>query len=359
MNNRNQCINVCKGIACELVVINYFYGTGTLGRVEYAISHIGVPFFFLVSGFFLYDKQGGLSLRRLFKKVQHIIYLFVIHFSLYFIDNCFQKYVLNGNNMTLSSLFRDLGGILSCSALKSMVIWSTSLIGKGQWFLIALIEAYIFFLVLVLFRMEKFIAKYGHIIAVALFAIHIPVRMVLIKYGILSVGEMLLSTSASVRNVWFNALPFMLLGISIRNGKLKVSGSKKLIYIGGIALAISVFESFLINRIMAPENVSCVLYFGTIVAVVSFFIYSVYTPQGINNHLLEYIGDKLSMIIYFIHPLVGFYILRVDLWKNLILKNLLPFIVMIITTWISYVIYKLFNKIKLIRKALLCNKNLY
>ena len=346
MANRNQCIDVFKGIACELVVLNHFYGTGILGDIEYTISHIGVPFFFLVAGFYLYDQQGGLSIKRLLKKACHIFYLFVIHFSLYFMDNCFQKYLLNGNEMTWNALFYDLRGILSASALKSMAIWSTSLMGKGQWFLIALIETYLIFIVLILFRIEKGMSKHGYVIAAVLFAVHIPVRMFLIKSGITTVGEMPLNAAASVRNVWFDALPFMFTGLAIRKSDIEISNPQKFIYIGLIAVAISIVESFLTVRIMFPASVSCVLYLGTIVAVVSFFIYSVYSVQEKINQFWQYIGDKLSLLIFFIHPLVGFYILRSNLWDNSILRNLLPMIVMIITTGISYIIYNIWIKMK-------------
>lgn len=346
MIDRNQSINVFKGIACELVVLNHYYGTGILGNIEYNISHIGVPFFFLVAGFYLYDYQGELSIKRLLKKAGHICCLLVVHFSLYFIDNCFQKYVLNGNEMTWKALLHDLGGVLSTSVLKSMVLWSTSIMGTGQWFLIALIEAYLFFGLLIFLRTEKRIFRHGYAIAAVLFVVHIPVRMILIKSGLMSVGEMPLTASAAVRNVWFYALPFMFIGISIRKKGLKICNPRQCIYIGLIAVAISIVESFLTIQIMLPESVSCVLYLGTIVAAVSFFIYCVNLPQGMKNQFLKYIGDKLSMIIFFIHPLVGFYILRIGLWDNLVLRNLLPIIVMIITTTISYAIYNMWAKIK-------------
>ena len=67
------------------------------------------------------------------------------------------------------------------------------------------------------------------------------------------------------------------------------------------------------------------------------------------NPFWQYIGDKLSIIIFFIHPLVGFYVSRVNLWDHFILANLLPLVVMIITTGVSYVIYNLYVKIKMLR----------
>ena len=348
MEQRNQCINVFKGIACELVVMNHYYGTGLLGKAEYAISHIGVPFFFLVAGFYLYDQQGELYVKRLYKKICHIFYLLIIHFSLYFIDNCIQKYVIYGNNVTVGSFFYDLREILSVSSLKSMVVWSTSIMGKGQWFLIALIEAYLVFVVLILLQVEESIAENGCAVAAVLFTLHIPARLILIKSGIMTVGDMPLSSAASVRNAWLDALPFMFLGVFIRK-RLKISTPKKYLYIGLIATLISVAESFLTIKVMFPQNVSCVLYLGTIVAVASFFIYSVYSPHERKNPFWQYIGDKLSIIIFFIHPLVGFYVSRVNLWDHFILANLLPLVVMIITTGVSYVIYNLYVKIKMLR----------
>ena len=55
MAKENITISFLKGIACILVVLNHFHGSGTGGDVVYAISHLGVPVFFLVSGYFLYN----------------------------------------------------------------------------------------------------------------------------------------------------------------------------------------------------------------------------------------------------------------------------------------------------------------
>lgn len=117
-------------------------------------------------------------------------------------------------------------GVLSASVLKPMIIWSTGIMGKGQWFLVALIQAYLFFIILRLLRAEKYIDKYGYVIAAMLFAVHIPVRMILIKSGIMTIGEMSLNASASVRNAWFDALPFMFIGISIRKSGVKINKPK-------------------------------------------------------------------------------------------------------------------------------------
>lgn len=50
MKRENRYINVLKGIACILVVLNHYHGTGEAGDIVYAISHFGVPIFFLISG---------------------------------------------------------------------------------------------------------------------------------------------------------------------------------------------------------------------------------------------------------------------------------------------------------------------
>lgn len=63
--SKNQCLNVFKGIACELVVINHFHGSRIIGDIEYTISHLGIPFF-LISGYYLFDSKLKLDIRRAF-----------------------------------------------------------------------------------------------------------------------------------------------------------------------------------------------------------------------------------------------------------------------------------------------------
>lgn len=70
MNNR--AINSLKGLACLLVVLNHFHGIGILGTITYVISHVGVPVFFLVSGYFMEGNSSKLIGSRLSRKAYHI-----------------------------------------------------------------------------------------------------------------------------------------------------------------------------------------------------------------------------------------------------------------------------------------------
>ena len=48
---RNTTIDFFKCVACILVIINHFHHDGLVGSIEVTVSHLGVPLFFMVSGY--------------------------------------------------------------------------------------------------------------------------------------------------------------------------------------------------------------------------------------------------------------------------------------------------------------------
>lgn len=346
--SKNQCLNVFKGIACELVIINHFHGPGIIGDIEYTISHLGVPFFFLISGYYLFDSKLELNIRRIFQKLRHIGLLTIVWVSIYFLDNCYQRYILNGNKFAFEAIISDIKRIFALSTLKSTILWSTGILGKGQWFLIALLQSYTIFAIIVLFHGEKLVIKYCHIIAGLLFIVHIPLRMLLIARGVNSIGNMPLNSTAVVRNAWFDGLAFILVGLSVKthhNYK-----HKNCIIIGLLAVACSIAEAFALSKFSFTKDTNYVLYIGTIVAVTEFFIFAISSPQAFDNNILEYIGDKLSLIIYFIHPLAGFYIQYIlesnGLQNSTVFNNLEPLIIIIATTIFAFLIHTFIERIR-------------
>lgn len=93
------------------------------------------------------------------------------------------------------------------------------------------------------------------------------------------------------------------------------------------------------------------MYFGTIISVVSAFVWAICNPDGLKNRigkLIEYIGKNLSMIVYFIHVIVATYlqyfvseiVLRGG-GEAQFVQTLFPVIVIISTIIISEIIYRM------------------
>lgn len=55
-------------------------------------------------------------------------------------------------------------------------------------------------------------------ISILLFSVHIFVRFILVGLGVTSIGPISLNDTYVVRNVYFDAIPFMLLGFKMHDG---------------------------------------------------------------------------------------------------------------------------------------------
>lgn len=297
---KNHSIDKLKAVACYLVVLNHFHPGGVLGDITYAISHFGVPVFFVVSGFFFLDKNGEISAHRLMGKIKHIGLLFLGHICLYTFYEIASKLVAG------ESLHAAIGGLkqyFNATAFVKAVALGTGIMGGGEWFLVSLIDAYV---VLGLFMMWKrardVLVTYAHIIAVLLFLTHIPVRMYLVKAGMVTLGPISLIESYAVRNTWLDAIPFLLIGLSIKKHYQKINISHPMV-ISAFALIIAIGERFYNSKMIEPHITHDVLYFGIIIAVVTSFICAVNNNE--EENWLARIGCRYSMIIYFLHPIVG------------------------------------------------------
>ena len=56
MNMKNDCLNVCKGIAAFFIVFIHCNFPSPVGGMMNGLARFGVPLFFMVSGYFSYGK---------------------------------------------------------------------------------------------------------------------------------------------------------------------------------------------------------------------------------------------------------------------------------------------------------------
>lgn len=279
------------------------------------------------------------------RKAYHIYKLIFLHILLYLYNYFFEIIYIYKNTTSKADVIYHLRTIFSLDNLKTSVIWSTTIFGSAQWFLIALLQAYIIFWVFYKIRIFGLIQQFSLHIAMVLLAIHIPVRVLLIKCvgGGYSLLGMAIERTASVRNVWFDALPFMLIGMYISKNKSKLNFKNKTLFsLSIIGLVESCVEYYITNYVVYPYHIDCVLYIGTIISVVSIFILCVKNEHVYINHIIEHIGQQLSMIIYFIHPIVGSYInlymKNKTVYGLALYKNIQPILIIVVTIIIAHCI---------------------
>lgn len=359
----NQDLNRLKAFACIMVFFNHIRFPGTIGEVVYTISHLGVPVFFLVSGYYLYDEKSG-ALRKVLPKAGHIFELLLMHILVYILDSVVWSYI---SNLGQAEVKLSLISRFSQERLLRAFWWSESIFGDGQWFLIALFECYLVFSFIKFVHLDGFITKYSCIFAGILFFFHIVVRLVLAYNGIGEIGFSTITKqdiygSASVRNAWFDALPFMFSGIGIH--KLKVI-EKFLINHKGVlwgivafGVVLSIIESLVLARIMP---MSYVLYLGTILSVISLFTICIISDSQ-NKDIMSYIGYNMSLWIFFFHTLVSKWILfileRYSFSSTMVYRFIHPFISLICCFIFSYLFCITVSKYSLQKMGgVICNCN--
>lgn len=291
---------------------------------------------------------GDRRTEKFIGKIFHAWKLLLLHLLLYLYNFFFETIFVADVIAPKSDIVYELRNIFSLGAIKTCLKWSTTLYGSAQWFLVALLEAYIILYILYKVGLGELLEKYSLTISILLFFVHIPIRILIVKLGITSVWGMDTGQTAIVRNTLFDALPFMLLGVWLKGNKEKIKlHNYQLIFIAMTGIVVSVFESYITEWFVRPYKIGCVLYVGTIVADLALFIYAINNGSKAGRGFWEYIGEHLSMTIYFIHPLVGKYI-RMLIGENVIQESIIyrssyPIIVVFMSISIAHIVKKITN----------------
>ena len=113
-----------------------------------------------------------------------------------------------------------------------------------------------------------------------------------------------------------------------------------------LGLAVSLFERCFLNESQ--------WYFGTILVVVSIFIWVIKYPDS-GNETMTYIGRNLSMYVYIIHIAVGKAIGTLAAKEGIADKNMYiyskPFLIMAVSLTCAYGIYVVKEKVTAGRKV--------
>lgn len=238
-------------------------------------------------------------MNRLIKKIKHIGCLLIGHIILY---SLYQLLIDMASGYSPLEAVSETLSYFSVKAFAKAIVIGTGFMGGGEWFLVSLLEAYIVMGLLFQHeRIRKTICRFAIPIAAALLFAHIFLRAAVIKLGVTGIGAFSFLASYSVRNTWFDAIPFMLIGMAIRKDR-KILIQRPAIAITA-ALALSIVESLVLKYVLGLGEMGTVLYVGTVLAVTIAMIYA--TSHCGHEDILSQIGEKLSMLVYFLHPIVG------------------------------------------------------
>lgn len=267
---RNHCMDAVKGLACIAIVFMHCEFPGKLGMLVQCVARFGVPFFFMVSGFFCHSAKGRVDYGKKLRHVLEIVLWTTLFYAL------------------VTPLYAPWEGWPDLKAVRNWVLFNKPFYIAGQmWFLFALLYDYALFALFDRKGLRWVLWMVG------------PVGIAV--YVAMAQGAHL--AGIHVPNMWYRN--FLVEGFSLFSlGYLiRVHGERIRIPDGLlwvvllVSTALCPVERWLLGRDFGVNIV-------TFPQVAALFLLCVRHPGLGEGSCLEALGLKFSLFVYILHPAV-------------------------------------------------------
>lgn len=326
MNNtvtkkKNHTLNILKAVCAILIVFNHCKFPGEFGRLIENYGRIAVPIFFLISGYYVYNNIRS----KVFKKFKRIFILLVGACLFWFLFNVIRFAIIDK-----VELIYYLRKFIQWKTLLRFFIFNENFIWGHLCFLNALCYCYLIQFFLKKYNLENF--KIEKIISIFLLVGYLLINAFIIDEELTNIYL--------IRNFLFVGIPFFFIGKNLRKNQIAENKSLKKMALMVIILVITLtIEIFLYKS---------ELYISSILLSIYLFMICIKRPN-ISNKYMEFIGDKLALYIYILHPAIKYIILYIYDYLNIqkgIFMWVYPIISLVVVIIISYLIYISNQKIK-------------
>ena len=279
MKERNGFIDFWKFIAAIGVILVHVPLGGATGNITTAVGVCGVGFFYLISGYACYGPAKTEMCRKITKRLIRNGIITIITVALYFLFAYFEKKAINEYILLKLALRR------SSTWWRMFLIGDFEIIyGAALWFMIALLQGYLIFLLIVRFELKTLV----YIMTPIFLIIRIIVDSYVNSFG----ADWHLSG-----NLIVGALPMMLLGYIMADKEERLTALPNTTIIISIiisTLVMFVTVNFKIGKIdiSQPFKILC----GA-----SIFLYGIKNPGAHIFRPLETLGREDSLYIYLLH----------------------------------------------------------
>ena len=337
--SKNYCLFLFEIAASIFITFIHIRFPSPYGEFIVYLARFGVPLFFMISGFYLVPDgtTNPIELRnRIKKKLIRIVILLGISSTIYFLYGFFSSIT------DLSSFFINRWNLFN---FINFILFNSPFLNVPHWFLLALIYVYL----IILCFPKLFLGKDIWLILISLI-LFITITLHILSYRVdASIFGCQLPDGIHFRNWFFNALPFISLGVLLKR-KIKYLESLNL----GLVIALLVFsmvaqvgELYLYNSVLHMN-----IEFGvfTIPLCSLILVLSVKTPMpSLGKYKILATKGNWTTFVYILHPLfisVVSSICSVTTFDQYALcAHLKPILVVIITIPIAILFNYLFNLI--------------
>lgn len=300
------------------------------------IARFAVPFFFMVSGYFLYHSNYTVVSKNMPKKIKRILLFAIISFVVYFIWALILNVIVWG--ISITEFIRVNFSLRKVVFFLCFNLCDISGLGGMAWYLWATVYGYIAIWIINRFHLYKIAYIFVSIL------VFLGITISVSSEYIFPIGPIGYS-HCFVRNWLFVGLPFMLIGHFLAKNKqklLKYRGIYSLL-VAILGTVLACVEHYLYATYLRLEFD---LYYFTVIAAVAVLIYAINNSTNAIWKPMAYIGKNLSLYIYLLHSLIHG-ILEYLFFPNLmkpfceseIYSWILPIIVLMVTLLVSWGLY--------------------
>lgn len=280
---RNGTLDFWKGIAALSVCFCHIRFPGNTGNVMAAIGTLGVTFFFLISGYALYDpsKTREEMAKKILGRFKRNLIITLIAVLVCFIYTCIDR-IMYGN------IDEYLAGFADPQVFLQMLFPGDFGIISGQplWFMASLLLAYIMFWIVYFFGLQDKI----HYLLIPAMVLRIAGEMAVSSLGL----DFHLCSNALVA-----AFPVMLLGFTLNKFQDKITLPNTALIISAVAA----LGAVILTAIFRPGGVDLAPPFKMLLAVILFVICLRYKDRH-PSRVVERIGMQDALYFYLCHDLV-------------------------------------------------------
>lgn len=322
---KNHFLYSIKAIAAYFVIFIHCLFPSFLGSAIDSIARFAVPVFFIISGFYNYNK----NYKNIAKSIKKIFKLTCITYIIYFT----WFVIVNSDNI---QLLKEC--VLSWFSIKTIIkytVFNIPLPGISThlWYLGAILYCYISFAII----NKVNLLKLAYISAPILIMIHLFLGEILSYFNIIIPIPYL-------RNFLLIGFPFFMMGNLLAKHKERIEKCN----FSNLYYCIIILLGLVLTLIERHSGHKNELYAGSVISSLFLVIYAIQYPAKFINTKLEYIGKNYSLFIYIMHPI--FITLLNKVYKTFGLGNIdfleyiLPIFVCIFTTIGAILFYIIYNK---------------
>lgn len=330
MSERQHLLDFMKFAGIFGVIFVHFEWPGIFGSVLSMIGLVGVVLFFIISGYYSYDKDDEVSSRKYLKHFRKNGIQFLIAVITYIVVTTV-CYLIKGTLADWIVRFRDPSVYLRMLILGDFDIINGSIF----WFMSGLLYSY---LVLALFR-KLHIMKAAYVLMPFLAVLYVFTESYIATTG----GDWHIYCFFPIR-----ALPFVTLGDYIAYRRYKTPSKSSSTVLFGILAAISYILTVAAEALV-PGGMKVTSVFRVLCATFAFLFALNYPNRKISKRI-EFAGANYTTHIYLYHFIIGFVIIfffmpdSQDTWT--IWNILLPFIVFALSLILAAIICKVRSVLK-------------